>query len=172
MRTHRDAKSSVEIFRDLAISALGDRFGKKLEETIVKVGQLDAVLRAFRPGDGRIYCVQIQLDYRRIVHFALFWNTKYFLRIVICPVRFDLFPRAAGICKIFESFFVNAEKAHRGSVFRGHVGNGRTVLSVQSRGTFAEKLDKFADNIRLAKHFGYTAELYLSPSNPAKARWS
>ena len=66
----------------------------------------------------------------------------------------DKFGGASSSAKVGESFFVDWEIPHRGSVFRGHVGDGRAIGEGQFCGPWAIEFDEFTDDFVLPKDLG------------------
>ena len=60
---------------------------------------------------------------------------------------------AARLTEVVEGLIVDREEAHRGAVFRGHVGDRGAVGEREGLGAFAEELDELADDLGLAEDF-------------------
>lgn len=129
------------------------RFFAEFVERVFHVSEFDAILRAFRSGNGTRNRRKIKLDDFRVVDFARFRHAEKPLRLEIIAHDGDFLFVAPGEAQVVERFFVNREKAHRRAVFRSHVGNGRAIGERERCRAFAEKFDKFADDLRRAENF-------------------
>ena len=66
----------------------------------------------------------------------------------------DEFLRTSGTLEVGESFLIDGEVAHGGSVFGGHVGDGGAIRKGEFSGTGAIEFDKLTNDFVLAKNLG------------------
>ena len=60
---------------------------------------------------------------------------------------------ATCLAEVVERLVVDREEAHRGAVFRGHVGDRGAVSEREGLGAFAVELDELTDDLGLAEDF-------------------
>ena len=66
----------------------------------------------------------------------------------------DVFRRAVRELEVLQGLLIDGEKAHRGPVFRGHVGDRGAVGQRQIGHSRAVKFDEFPDHAFFPQHFG------------------
>ena len=73
------------------------------------------------------------------------------LLLAIPLYAFDQVRRSSGALEVGKRFIVDRKEAHRGAVFRRHVGNRRPIGQAQVAYAIAEELDKAANDTVLAQ---------------------
>ena len=61
---------------------------------------------------------------------------------------------AARVGQVAAAFFIDGEEAHRGAVFRSHVGDRRAVGEGEADSTCSVELNELTNDLGFAKHFG------------------
>ena len=141
--------------RDLAI-AVGGGLGEKFFPLGLQVVEVDAVLRALRSGHAGLHVGKVKIDHLgEFNRVAVGRDAPQALGLVVVFDGLAKLFRAAGAAQVGHGFFVDAEEAHRGAVFGGHVGNRRTVRHRQRTSAWAVELDKLAHDLGLAQHLGH-----------------
>ena len=138
----------------LVVSALSHRLLEEGAENRLEVGQIDAVLRALRPGHARLHGSQIEFEIRAVVNVARPRHAEHLLRPEVRLERVALRVGPAGAAKVVHRLGVHREITHGRTVFRRHVGNRRAVGQRKRSGAFPVELNEFADHFGLAEQFG------------------
>ncbi len=126
--------------------------GQFLLERLVRTLQHDAVLRALGAGDGRHDGLKV--EFQRIGEHGVrrFGMTEHALCLQVFRRQLDAVFLTAGLAQVIQRQVINREEAAGRAIFRGHVGDGRTVGNRQVVKGGAEEFDKLADNALLAQH--------------------
>ena len=111
-------------------------------------------MRAFRSGHARNDCADIEFDGLCVIDATGFRNSEEPLSFVIFANEGDVRFIATRLTEVLERFVVDREEAHRGTVFRRHVRDGRAIGEGEGFGTFAEELNEFTDHFGFAEDFG------------------
>src|SRR5689334_19129052 len=112
-RTHRYRETFLEVLFFLSIPAVGCRFCKEFDKSIVEVRQLDTVLGPFWAGNGRVDRLKVEVQNGSVIDLVLGRNAEHLLSDVIVADRVDVGIGTARVAKIIERFFVDREKSHR-----------------------------------------------------------
>ena len=145
----------VEIGRGARVAVLVDGGGEQTVESTAELGQIDAVLRAFRAGQAGHDAVEVEIDDFAVIDIAQLGHAEHVLRFVIGLDRGDLLRLAAGGAEVVDRFFIDREEPHRCAVLGRHVGN-RAAVGCRERGrAFAEEFDELAHDFRFAHEFGH-----------------
>ena len=144
---------ALDFHAAMTVLGLLEHLGQILGELVGGVGQLDAVLRAFRAGDGRHDRTQVQLQRGGVERLFLF-RAPQALRLGIGLDQLDPLGIAARGLQIAQRVVVGREEAAGRAIFRRHVGNRGLVLDRHRVQPLAEELDELADHAVLAKHVG------------------
>ena len=108
-------------------SALRRRRAQRCLERLLHLRHWDAVLRSFRAGERRLNRAHVKFNdvgkfrNRRIVRAE---------QALLFHVAFDelhLLFIAAGVAHVIQALIIHGEKAHRGAVFRAHVGDRSAI---------------------------------------------
>ncbi len=126
---------------------------QRLAERLLGVGQLDAVLRALRAGDGRDDRRQVQLQRLGVDGLAGRVVPEALLLGVGLDER-DLLLGPAGQAQVVDGLAVDREDADRGAELRRHVADRGAVRQRHGADALAVELDELADDALLAQHFG------------------
>ena len=122
-------------------------------ERVLDLREIDAVLRALRAGDARNDRADIEIDVLGVIDAAGLRDAVEALSLVIFLHQLDVRLVAARLAEIVERLIVDREEAHRGAVFRGHVGDRGAIGEREGLGAFAVELDELADDLGLAEDF-------------------
>ena len=138
-----------------AVAAFSYGLGQEIEEGGLEGRNFDAVLGAFGACDAWANGGEIQFDKGREVDGVLFGvDAEKILGAIVVFDELDEFLRTSGALEVSESFLVDGEVAHGGSVFGGHVGNGGAIRKGEFSGTRAIEFDKLTNDFVLAKNLG------------------
>ena len=138
----------------LAVAAAFDIGDKQLIEFALQRGDFDAVLRAFRAGDAGHHVAQVEFEFSGEVELAAGGDAIHALGFEVIFHRSALFLAAACAAQVSDGFVVDAEEAHGGTVFGGHVGDGGAVGDRQADSAGAEEFDELTDDTEFAQHLG------------------
>ena len=113
--------------------------------------QLNAILRAFRPGDAGNHDRQIEFERNGVVDFSFVRHSEQTLDAKVIFERPALLLGAARRAEIGNRLVVDGKEAHGRAILGGHVGNRRAVGHRQLRRTRPKKLHELPNHLRLAK---------------------
>ena len=102
----------------------------------------------------RHHCTQIQFQVHAVIDLPLGRNSPEILRLVVVLERHAKLFRTACPPQIRAGLLVDREKAHGGTVFGRHVGDGGAVHHRERLRAWSVELHKFSDHLRLSKHLG------------------
>ena len=123
-------------------------------EGIFEVGKIDMILGAFRASDAWGDRGEIEFEVHAVVALALDGDAPEFLGFVVIFESGDLSGGSPGADEVGDGFFVDAEEAHGGAVFGGHIGDGGAIDHGERAGTWAVEFDELADHLGFAKDLG------------------
>ena len=155
-------KSGREIFRRfrvdgrLFVVAIGCGTREEGGPLGFKRFDFDAVLRTLRSSDAGLDGGDIEFDNLaefQCIHFRR--DAPQALGLVVIFHCLAEFFRAAGATQVAGGDFINAEKAHRRTVFGSHVRDRGTVGQAERLGTRAVELDKLAHHLGLAQQLSH-----------------
>ncbi|CEL30442.1 hypothetical protein SRM1_03801 [Pseudomonas fluorescens] len=148
---HRDAATALAFQASFFLARRFELQVKEVTEGLCDIWQRDAVLRAFRPCQAGLDAAHVQ---RQTVgeHRLLTGQTPQPLGLGIRLHQFHHFRWPSGQTQVLQRYVIDREEAACRTVFRGHVGDGRTVSQRQVGEAITIKLDKFADHAFLAQH--------------------
>src|SRR6266478_3574736 len=121
----------------------------------LEIGQLDAILRSFWPGDAWHNRRQVQLQFRRIPYLAFLGHPEQALRLVVVLIKLAMLLTAACRSQILHAFAVNRKESHSRPILRSHVGDGCPVHDRQRGSPWSVELDELADHLRLPQHLSH-----------------
>ena len=121
----------------------------------LELRQLDAVLRAPRPGHARVDRGQVEREGLGVVAVSLARHAEEALRLVVGAEGVHVLLRAARGEQVLAALLVDREVADRRAVLGRHVADRRAVGHGQGRRALAEELDELADDARAAQHLGH-----------------
>ena len=124
-----------------------------LAEGVLRVGQLDAVLRPLRAGDRRHHCRQVQLHVLGIGRLVV-GVVPHALRLGVGLHQGDLLLGSAGQPQVVDGDLVDGEHRGGGAEFGAHIAQGGPVGQRDLGHTLAVELDELADHAVLAQHVG------------------
>ena len=125
---------------------------ERLPELALHVAERDAVLRALRPGHGRLHVAEVEFEDARELGLRHVVRAEEALRLGVLLDQVDGLWRAVGARQEVERLLVDGEEAHRGAVLGRHVGDGRAVGEAHRGEAGAEELHELADDAVLAQH--------------------
>ena len=143
-------RAEIAIFNPIA--AVLHRFLQERAKSFAEFGEIDSILRPFRPGYAWLDLAEIQFQIDAVIDFALARHAEHFLRAKIIFESGAMFVGATGRTKIIDRFLIDREKAHRRAIFRRHVADRRAIRDRQGGRAVAIKLDKFADDFLCPQH--------------------
>ncbi|VVQ17921.1 hypothetical protein PS925_04364 [Pseudomonas fluorescens] len=123
----------------------------EVAEGLRHIRQRHAILRAFRSGQTRFDAAHVQREAIGEYRF-LTGQAPQSLRFGVRLDQFHHFRWPAGQAQVFQRHVINREEAARRAIFRGHVGDGRTVGQWQISEAVTVELDEFAHYAFLAQH--------------------
>lgn len=136
-----------------AVTAFRYGLGQEIEEGGLESRNFDAVLGAFRACDAWANGGEIQFDKRGEVDGVLFGgDAEKILGAIVVFDELDEFLRTSSTLEVSESFLIDGEVAHGGSIFGGHVGNGGAIREGKFSGARAIEFDKLTNDFVLAKN--------------------
>ena len=133
------------------VGFLAELLGHCVGKCRVALGQQDAVLRAFRTGDGWHHGAQIQFKRVGEHGFGLF-GAPVALRLRIGFNQRHAICVAARTPEVFDRIIIDREEAARGAIFRRHVRDRRFIFERDTGQAGAEEFDKLSDDALLAQH--------------------
>ena len=148
-----DGDGSGAVSGGLAEAILILRGGEERIEGLLDLREVDAVLRTLRAGDTGDDRADVEVDGLRVVDATGLRDAVEALSLVVFLHQLEVGLVAARLAEVVERLVVDREEAHRGAVFRGHVGDCGAVGERQGLGAFAVELDELADDLRLAEDF-------------------
>ena len=125
---------------------------ERLPELALHVAERDAVLRALRPGHGRLHVAEVEFEDRRELGLRHVVRAEEALRLGVLLDQVDGLWRAVGARQEVERLLVDGEEAHGRAVLGRHVGDGRAVGEAHRGEAGAEELHELADDAVLAQH--------------------
>jgi len=138
-----------------AVAAFSYGLGQETEEGGLEGRNFDAVLGAFGTCDAWANGGEIQFDKGGEVDGVLSGvDAEKILGAIVVFNESHEFLRTPGTLQVGESFLIDGEVAHGGSVFGGHVGNGGAIRKGEFSGTRAIEFDKLTNDFVLAKNLG------------------
>ena len=138
-----------------AVAAFSYGLGQEIEEGGLEGRNFDAVLGAFGACDAWSNGAEIQFDKGREVDGVFFGgDAEKILGAIVVFNELDEFLRASGTLEVSESFLIDGEVAHGGSVFGGHVGDGGSIREGEFSGARAIEFYELTNDFVLAKNLG------------------
>jgi len=136
-----------------AVAAFSYGLGQEIEEGGLEGRNFDAVLGAFGACDAWSNGAEIQFDKGREVDGVFFGgDAEKVLGAIVVFDELDDFLRTSSTLEVGESFLIDGEVAHGGSIFGGHVGNGGAIREGKFSGARAIEFDKLTNDFVLAKN--------------------
>ena len=135
-----------------AVPVMADFMGQTFNEMGFHVVQINAVLRAFWPSEGRNDVVKVEFKNSRV---GFFFSTAGVPQALGFGIGFHARHRrflTARQAEVIEGSFIDGEETAGRPVLRRHVGDGRSVGQRERLHARAEKFDKFANHAVLSEH--------------------
>ena len=133
---------------------LGCRCGERFGEGLLDIPQRDAVLRPLRPREARHNAAQVEAEPFRELWHRRGSRVKEPLLLHIPLHECHLLRRPAGQPQVGQRLFIDREEAHRGAIFRGHVGDRGPVGERHAVEAAPEKLHELPDDAFFPQDFG------------------
>jgi len=149
-----DGRRGAAVGLGFAEALLVLRGGEERVERVLDLREVDAVLRALRAGDARNDRGEVELEVLGEVDAARLRDAEEALGLVVFADQLDVLLVAAGLAEVVQRLLVDREEAHRGAVFRGHVGDRGAVGQRKGLGAFAVEFDELAHDLGLAEDLG------------------
>ena len=150
---HGDFHAAVALFGGEAEATGGGGRGEEFVELVAQGGDVDAVLRALRTGDGGDDGGEVEFELIGVNAVALVGDAEEALGLVVGFDGFAEFLGTAGAAEVADGFVIDGEEAHGRAVFGGHVGDGGAVGQAEGGGAGAVEFDEFADDAVFAEDF-------------------
>src|SRR5205823_3866222 len=84
-------EATVKFRWRFVIAVFGDRLLEKLDELVFEVRQIDAILRALRPGHAWLHFSQIEFEHLAVFALSFARNAEHALGLEITADGFNLF---------------------------------------------------------------------------------
>ena len=133
------------------LGGLGRR-AEAVEEILLHIRKIDAILRALRSGQRRHHGRKIQRECIGEHRLGRAVDAEQALLFRVGFHQLDLLRRAIGHAQIIERSVVDGEHADGRAVFGRHVGDGGAIGQAQRAHAVAVEFDELADHAFLAQH--------------------
>jgi hypothetical protein len=136
-------------------AAVGQELGEHLAPLGLRLGQRDAVLRAARPGEGRLDVGEVEFD--DVTEDGLLFRAPVVPEALLLRVGLDEVAqllRAPGELEVAQRLGVDREDRARRAVLGAHVPDRRPVGERQRRDAGPEELDELAHDALAAQDLG------------------
>ena len=130
--------------------------GQALCKVNLHVGEVNAILRAFRAGHGGFHVVEIEFQDGRVGFFFCIFTAPQALGFGVRLNASKIFFRASRQPEIVQRSLVHREETARCTVFRGHVGDGGSVGQREGFHARTKEFYKLPNNTVLTKHLDDT----------------